>query len=356
MEEALASLPSDLNETYRRRIASIPAKLKHDAIRLLQFLVHSKRTLKLAEAKEIIATQIENASPGFDIKRRLFYETSVLDYCPGLVTVVHTTHEELHLAHFSVKEFLLGESQFSITTASIAITKTCLTYLTDINGSHGDIKQDFPMARYAAESWASHAVLAQSSDDIAQMTVKFLGEEVTFQWWIHLSDPDWAWNPDPCRLQDSRLYYACVVGLVAPARDFVSKGADINREGGSYGNALQAASHHDHQEIFELLLDEGADFNVRKRFLYRRFLAINLLDKLKDVHQRAVQLLLDEEADANARRRLYTSAALAALKETHQDIVELLQMRGTISSTPSSMCSSSRASSSMDCESAGLDE
>jgi hypothetical protein len=44
---------------------SIPTKLKSDAIRLLQFLVHSKRPLTLAEVKEVIATKIENDSQGF---------------------------------------------------------------------------------------------------------------------------------------------------------------------------------------------------------------------------------------------------------------------------------------------------
>jgi hypothetical protein len=113
-------------------IASIPTELKTDAIRLLQFLVHSKRPLKLAEAKEIIATQIENESHGLDTKRRLFCDTDVLDYCPSLVTVVHAADKELHLAHFSVKEYLVREDPFELTTASMSITRTCLTYLTDI--------------------------------------------------------------------------------------------------------------------------------------------------------------------------------------------------------------------------------
>lgn len=39
-------------------------------------------------------------------------------------------------------------------------------------------------------------------------------------------------------LQGSRLYYACCVGLVAPAREFIGKGADVNAQGGRYSNAL----------------------------------------------------------------------------------------------------------------------
>ncbi|CAG7990738.1 unnamed protein product [Penicillium salamii] len=171
MEETLASLPLDLNDTYQRMLEDIPAKLKNDAIRLLQFLVHSERPLKLAEAKEIIATQIENKAPGFDIKRRLFCETDVLGYCPSLVTFIDTTDKELHLAHFSVKEYLLGVNHFQIATASISITKTCSIYLTDIKNINGKIKEDFPMARYAAELWSDYVALAQTSRDIVRMTV-----------------------------------------------------------------------------------------------------------------------------------------------------------------------------------------
>ncbi|RSL82936.1 hypothetical protein CEP52_016837 [Fusarium oligoseptatum] len=240
IEEALASLPRNLEDTYRRMIECIPTELKTDAIRLLQFLVHSERPLKLAEAKEVIATQIENEPRGFDIKRRLFCDTYFLDYCPSLVTVVHATDKELHLAHFSVKEYLLRENHFKIATASISITKTCLTYLTDINGSHKEIQQHFPMARYAAEVWTGYAAWAQASEDIARATVRFLEEEATFQRWARLYQPDRHWDDNP-----------------APVRDLIGKGADVNAQGGYYGNALQAAAKGGHQEIVSQLQRNG---------------------------------------------------------------------------------------------------
>jgi hypothetical protein len=62
IEEALVSLPRTLNKTYKRMITGIPTERKNDTIRLLQFLVHSKEPLKLAEAKEVIETPIENGS------------------------------------------------------------------------------------------------------------------------------------------------------------------------------------------------------------------------------------------------------------------------------------------------------
>jgi hypothetical protein len=90
------------------------------------------------------------------------------------------TVEELHLAHFSVKEYLLKQAQFSLQNASIAISKTCLMYLNNIRGSHNTIRRNFPMARYAAEYWIDYAVSAETSEDIVQITVSFLRDETTF--------------------------------------------------------------------------------------------------------------------------------------------------------------------------------
>ncbi|KAI8710877.1 NACHT domain-containing protein [Fusarium sp. LHS14.1] len=333
IEEALASLPRNLEDTYRRMIECIPTELKTDAIRLLQFLVHSQRPLKLAEAKEVIATQIQNESRGFDIKRRLFCDTDILDYCPGLVMVVHAADKELHLAHFSVKEYLIRENQFKIATASISITRTCLTYLTDI---HKETKQEFPMARYAAEVWTGYAVLAQASEDIARATVRFLEEEATFQRWARLYQPDMGWERNPGPPRSSRLYYACFVGLVAPVRDLIGKGADVNAQGGVYGNALQAAAYGGHQEIITLLLDKGADINAQGGH-FAEGAKVNaqvgrygsaLHAAAERGHKEITRLLLDKGADINAQGGRYGSALQAAAYKGHQEISILLLAEG----------------------------
>ncbi|KAF5127225.1 putative ankyrin repeat protein L63 [Metarhizium anisopliae] len=323
IKEALASLPRNLEETYRRMIQRIPTELKTDAMRLLQFLVHSKRPLTLAEAKEVIATRIEHEPRGFDAKRRLFCETDVLSYCPSLVTVVHATDKELHLAHFSVKEYLLGEDQFNSTTASISITTTCLTYLTDIKGSHDEIKRDFPMARYAAEVWTGHAALAQASEEILQATVRFLETEATFQRWAQLYQADRDWDHDPGPARGSRLYYACFDGLVAPVRDLIGKGADINAKGGKYGNALQAALETGHLEIVKLLLDEGADVNAQGGHYGNALQAAS-----QKGHLEIIKLLLDKGADVNAQGGHYGNALQATSLEGHLEIVKLLLDKG----------------------------
>ncbi|OQD95344.1 hypothetical protein PENVUL_c117G02198 [Penicillium vulpinum] len=323
MEEALESLPGDLDKTYERMLESIPTERKSDAIRLLQFLVHSKRPLTLAEVKEVIATKIENDSQRFYMKRRLFCETEILTYCPGLVTVVHAKDKELHLAHFSVKEYLLGRNKFKVTAASICITRTCLTYLTDINGSEREIKHNFPMAAYAAEVWACHAALAQIYDEVVRMIVSFLKEETTFQRWARLHQADRSWDKSPGAPRGSRLYYACLNGLDVPALEFIDRGADVNAQGGSYGNALYAASQGGYQEIVKLLLNKEADVNAQGSEYGNALQATS-----QGGHQEIVNLLLNKGADVNAQGGSYGSALYAASEGGYQEIVKLLLNKG----------------------------
>ena len=50
----------------------------------------------------------------------------------------------------------------------------------------------------------------------------------------------------------------------------LSKGADVNAQGGEYGNALQAASDGGHEKVVELLLSKGADVNAQGGDLRQR--------------------------------------------------------------------------------------
>ncbi|KAL5610522.1 hypothetical protein FOBRF1_006639 [Fusarium oxysporum] len=355
VEIALRSLPSDLNETYRRMLENIPSEYKRDAIRLLQFLVHTKQPLTLPEAVEVIATEINQEPRGFTVKRRLFQAADILRYCPSLVIIAEVTNyvktvEELHLAHFSVKEYLLEQAQFDLESASIVITRTCLTYLGDIKNNCSTIRSDFPLARYAAEYWTEYAASAETSEGIVRITVNFLKDETTFQLWCHLYQADLFWNVEPGPPRASRLYYACLAGLTGAARDLMTEGADVNAQGGEYGNALQAASYRGHLQIVQMLLDRGADVNAQggkygdalQAASYGGHLQIvqTLLDRGADVNVQTlqaasrggnlevIQLLLDNGADVNAQGGEFSNALKAASFQGNLEVMRLLLDRG----------------------------
>ncbi|KAH7007957.1 uncharacterized protein B0I36DRAFT_378693 [Microdochium trichocladiopsis] len=302
IEIALETLPRDLDETYRRMLRSIPADIEKDAMRLLQFLVHTKRPLTLLEAVEVIATQTDEERRGFDPKRRLFREADILRHCPSLV-------KELHLAHFSVKEYLLKQDQFDLTSASV--------------GSSWKIKQDFPMARYAAEYWMGYATSAETSEAVVRTAVRFLQDESTFQRWSRLYQADRESDSDPGPPRASRLYYTCLGGLVAIAISLLGEGADVNAQGGRYGNALQAASSRGYREVVQLLLDNGADVNAQGDYYGNALQAASSRG-----YREVVQLLLDNGADVNAQGGYYGNALYTASSRGHREVVQLLLDNG----------------------------
>ncbi|KAJ0141536.1 hypothetical protein HZ326_15631 [Fusarium oxysporum f. sp. albedinis] len=325
---ALRALPRDLNETYYRMLKNIPAEYKSSAIRLLQFLVYTKRPLTLAEAVEVIATEIDQEPRGFDVDGRLSLKADVLRYCPSLVIIAKVTNytetvEELHLAHFSVKEYLLEQAQFDLESASIVITRTCLTYLGDIENNCSTIKSDFPMARYAAKSWMDYAASAETSEEIVRITVSFLRNETTFQRWCRLYQADRAWDRTPGPPRAPRLYYACLGGLAGAARDLAIEGADVNAQGGEYGNALQAASYNGNRDVVQLLLDKGADVSAQGGRYGNALQAASY-----NGNREVVQLLLDKGADVNTQGGKYSNALQAVSSKGNRDVVQLLLDKG----------------------------
>ncbi|KAF8233575.1 ankyrin, partial [Tricholoma matsutake] len=59
------------------------------------------------------------------------------------------------------------------------------------------------------------------------------------------------------------LYYASLLGLLYQVQRLIEKGADVNAQGGRYGNALHAATWNGNQEIVKLLIKKEANVNVQ---------------------------------------------------------------------------------------------
>ncbi|RKK58517.1 hypothetical protein BFJ69_g17388 [Fusarium oxysporum] len=328
IEIALRSLPQDLNETYNRILQRIPPERKHKAIRLLQFLVCSERPLTLKEAVDVIAVRIDSRPGYFDPEDRIPRPSEITRFCPSLVSIVQGPHgsqdavEELQLAHFSVKEYLLNYQiqGFLHAEASIVIAQTCLTYLTSLeNCGVAMIKSQFPFAKYAAKIWMDHTGPAEVSKDVVAAAVSFLENDVLFRLWTRLYQLDWPLVEEPGITQASCLYFACLAGLTETVKVLLSNNRNVNTQGGHYGNAFQAASSKGHKEVVIRLLNERAAFNAQGGEYGTALQAVSFFG-----HKEIVRLLLDEGADVNAQGGEYGTALQAASAKGHKEIISLL--------------------------------
>ncbi|KAL6904045.1 hypothetical protein GGI43DRAFT_432684 [Trichoderma evansii] len=328
LQDALQSLPEDLNATYARILQSIPKERKKKTIRLLQFLVFSERPLTLEEAVDIIAVRHNEGL--FEAQDRLPCPEEITGYCSSLVSLIQpskpTAVLKLQLAHFSVKEYLLihDSPDFIYPNPRVTITKTCLAYLATIpHASIATIKRQFPLAQYAAQIWMDHAKIAEKSEAVLEIIIAFLLNERRFRNSIHLFNPDGLVYRRSGKVPASPLYYACLTGLGTTAQRLLLMGADPNDPGGHQRYPLTAASRNGHQEIVQLLLDNYANVNA-KGGLY----GVPLNAASQGGHEEIVQLLIDNGADIDARHILFGSVLTSAAAAGRQNMVQLLLDNG----------------------------
>jgi Ankyrin repeats (3 copies) len=353
LREAMADLPNTLDGTYDRILCAIDKEYSQDAFRILQWLVYSARPLRIEEVVDVIAVDI-NDDPRFDLDRRLPDPRDILTICSSLVTTTMETIEQpsgtiagdyVRLAHFSVKEYLVSKriqdgpaAQFSIqeipTNASIA--EICVAYLLQFDKPDSFIVQtveEFPLARYAARFWTQHARIAGENQDAMHSLIMelLLSKKHGHINCIRLFDPEIPWREEPRTTRYltktfSPLYYTSLTGLIVSIRLLLEKGADVNAQGGKYGNALQAASHEGHDQIVQWLLEKEADVNAQGGLFG------NALQTASDKgYDQIVQRLLEAGADVNAQGGLCGNALQAASYGGYDQVVQrLLEARADV--------------------------
>ena len=119
------------------------------------------------------------------------------------------------------------------------------------------------------------------------------------------------------------LYVASAYGHAHVAELLISKGANVNQQGGEFGNALIAASKWGYEQVTKLLLDKGADINQQGGRDGTALAAASDGD-----HEQVVKLLLDEGADINRQGGEHGPALAAASPWGNEQIVKLLLDKG----------------------------
>ncbi|THZ76160.1 hypothetical protein D6C85_02431 [Aureobasidium pullulans] len=354
LNNALLTLPMTLHETYDRILDRIPTMYLQDTIRLLQVLTWSERPLLIEEVVDLLAVDLDSPV-GFDMENRLPNPHEMVQLCSGLVTLGPQSldpeddnvegdfftlfeasgfREEIHLAHFSVKEYLISDNVRNANyqarliqpIAAASIASVLLTYLLCLEK---EIAQDklasaYPLAFYAAKYWMHFGRVADSEDTRLHILIdKLLLEPGRRSRWLSVYDPDTPGSrfertslptPEP-------LYHASLCGLEQVSIRLLEGGADVNTVGGRYDNALQAAAAGNHENITKLLISWGADVN-----------AYNLVSTLqiasRNICGNIVRLLLANGAHVNAHSGMYGNALQDACAESNADTVQILLEHG----------------------------
>ncbi|KAF2679335.1 hypothetical protein K458DRAFT_347022, partial [Lentithecium fluviatile CBS 122367] len=190
-------------------------------IEVLLWITYARRPLTTAELCCALAVEPDEAE--LDPENIPEVE-DLLSVCAGLV-VVDQESALIRLVHYTTQEYFERIRDTWDPGAQLYIAVTCLTYLSfDMfkTGSCSSDKefrgrlQESKFLDYAAKHWGEHAVTVQGDNGHCR-TVTLL----------------------------------------------VEKGADVNAQGGQYGNALQAASAKGHEPIAKLLVEKGADVNAQ---------------------------------------------------------------------------------------------
>jgi len=321
----LEELPESLDGTYERVLREINKANRAHAHRLLQCLAVATRPLRVAELAEVLTVDFEAASKGETSKLKTDWrwedqEQAVLSTCSSLIAVVNENGSQVvQFSHFSVKEFLTSPrlvasssdvSRFHIllgpahTIMATACLGTLLRLDYRVNKYH--VMARFPLARYAAEHWVTHAQFEDVSSHIREgMQILFDPDKPYFSAWIRIYNID----VKPSSTSTFRYFFSIKKSDAAPLYDAALCGfhdivehlinkcsQEVNAIGGVYVSSLVAALEMGHFEVAELLHQHGTHVDVQG---YNKCTPLYCASRRG--HLKIVRWLLRHGADPNSR-------------------------------------------------------
>ncbi|KAJ3816763.1 hypothetical protein F5880DRAFT_1512366, partial [Lentinula raphanica] len=267
VHQALAQLPSDLNEIYVEAIAKCQKSFHaEDVHHILLWLLYSFEPLNLSQVATILAIDLNSSTVELDTEMLIGLE-EIVD--TTLVTV--DKQQIVQLAHASVKEFLL-ESQDNLLTK----------ILFNINAqlAHNMIAQIFILGDLKPfENWKKNFRLftKQGKDGMTTLDNKL-------DKYVNTPDAEIG----------TPLHGAALQGNDDIVKFLIDYGADINAKGGHYGTAIEAAALYNHERVIEHLLTHGADMNAQAGYYGTAIQAA-----AQNGHTDVVELLIEHGADVN---------------------------------------------------------
>ena len=255
-------------------------------------------------------------------------EQALLSSCSSLISIVddrddndYRGHDSraVQFSHFSVKEFLTSHclvtpnrdvSYYHIVLehAHTIMAHASLSVLLSSGDQvkRTDVGNNSPLARYAAEHWATHAQFENVWSCLRlAMESLFDVDKPFFSAWLKLHDIDtypfvesaFYQLADTWKSSAGPLYYAVLCGFRDLASHLIVKNLRaVNTNGGHYLTPFVAALAGGHFELAQLLYRNGSSIDPRGRVRFTPLISAAFRGDLE-----IIQVLVEYKADINAR-------------------------------------------------------
>ena len=339
LREALKCLPRTLNGTYERILAGIDPSLVKDAHKILHWLCFAFHPPTLDDVAEMLAVDLDDGR--YDPDQLLTDPMDILTICGSLVTL--GADGALKLSHYSVQEYLLNKGtwrdaephfRFLEPEADAAIAETCLVYLLSFKFSSREemnaARPKHTLLRYSVNFWPEHYRRVSFSPNLFALALRLLDPSSSFLNWGWMGGllPDGFVTEIPHlpkygSRESVLLYYAALIGIPELVGALLERGADIDAEGGDFGNALTLAAYKNDIQTVKMLLEKGANPNYQTSFLGTPLQAAGIWG-----WEEVTRLLIVHGADPNLEAGQFGSALQMAISSGDKFLVQLLVNNG----------------------------
>ncbi|KAL0262557.1 hypothetical protein SLS55_001525 [Diplodia seriata] len=331
LQQIVDKMPTGLKETYRKKWNEINGYDREDQERtsaILRLVAFALRPLTVAEITEALLVKQYHDNLSLDgwpdeIDDE-YIKGEIKGLCGSLIHIRSCSNNDipksrtLHLAHASVKEFLLDELR--LTTAKedaegeklaehhTELAKICLRYLTYpetwVPSSTSNQGIPYAFLDYASEFWERHVLLGdETNKDVSRSLDVILHPETpAFRGWrASRIDSNPSLQPSAKeqakKAQGNPLVWASQSGLKDSVEKLLFQSPELLHQSEHHGEtALHVVCRAGSLAMFTLLLEKGADVDV-KSTQKQTPLSCAVLSGNEDL----VSCLLDAGADINSQ-------------------------------------------------------
>lgn len=271
MEDALGSLSRNLPEAFEETVARIrrlPENRSRLGMSILMWISHAKRTVTASELSHALSVK-----PCQAVMRPKHCPSPkmMVDCCQGLVTI-DPEDMIIRLAHYSIQEYLVEQSDKLFPGAEARIATTCLTYLLFDTFRKGPCLEEDeiylriesnPFLSYTSTYWGEH-VKASETDEHVQPLIDALFDSPSTASAVQIQQfvrqyRELYWNHEEC-YSHTPLHIASDFGLKNTLRKLLDLEFYSVDRGTKMGTTpLIKAASTGHVSIVRMLLEKGAD-------------------------------------------------------------------------------------------------